>query len=128
MNLAELVSCELAPSVKTTPNLTFDRKDGQVTYFNGHMPLFIHAAEAFATFRMITAPFCITGIAKQADICRAFGITLISVKRAVQRYRQKGVAGFYGEPRRCGPAVMTEQILNQAQERAVTVYLAIHYR
>ena len=100
-----------------TSELAFERKDGQVTYFNGHMPLFIHAEEDTATFRMITAQFCINGNAKQADISRAFGITLISVKRAVKRYRQRGVAGFYEEPQRRGPAVLTEEVLKQAQER-----------
>ena len=78
-----------------TADLAFEKKDGQVTYFNGHMPVFIHAEEDTATFRMITAQFCINGNAKQADISRAFGITLISVKRAVKRYRQRGPAGFY---------------------------------
>ncbi len=100
-----------------TSELAFERKDGQVTYFNGHMPLFIHAEEDTATFRMITAQFYINGNAKQADISRAFGITLISVKRAVKRYRQRGVAGFYEEPQRRGPAVLTEEVLKQAQER-----------
>jgi transposase len=100
-----------------TSELAFERKDGQVTYFNGHMPLFIHAEEDTATFRMITAQFCINGNATQADISRAFGITLISVKRAVKRYRQRGVAGFYEEPQRRGPAVLTEAVLKQAQER-----------
>ena len=78
-----------------TSELAFERKDGQVTYFNGHMPLFIHAEEDTATFRMITAQFCINGNAKQTDISGAFGITLISVKRAVKRYRQRGVAGRF---------------------------------
>ena len=80
-----------------TAELAFEKKDGQVTYFNGHMPVFIHAEEDTATFRMITAQFYINGNAKQADISRAFGITLISVKRAVKRYRQRGPAGFYEE-------------------------------
>jgi len=100
-----------------TSELAFEKKDGQVTYFNGHMPVFVHAEEDTATFRMITAQFYINGNATQTDIARAFGITLISVKRAVKRYRQKGVAGFYEEPRRRGPAVLTEPVLNQAQER-----------
>jgi len=65
---------------------------------------------------MIAAQFCLNGNAKQADIARAFGITLISVKRAVKRYRQKGVAGFYEEPKRRGPAVLTAAVLKQAQE------------
>ena len=98
-----------------TPELAFEKRDGQVTYFNGHMPVFIHAERDIATFRMITAQFCINGNAKQADISRAFGITLIRVKRAVKLYREKGVAGFYEEPNRRGPAVLTEAVLKQAQ-------------
>ncbi len=100
-----------------TSELAFEKKDGQVTYFNGHMPVFIHAEEDIATFRMITAQFCINGNAKQADISRAFGVTLISVKRAVKRYREKGVSGFYEEPKRRGPVVLTAEVLKEAQGR-----------
>ena len=98
-----------------TSELAFEKKDGQVTYFNGHMPVFIHAEDDIATFRMITAQFCLNGNAKQADICRAFGLPPISVKRAVKRHREKGVAGFYEEPKRRGPAVLTAPVLEQAQ-------------
>ena len=100
-----------------TSELACEKKDGQVTYFNGHMPVFIHAEQDIQTFRMITAQFCINGNAKQADIARAFGVTLISVKRAVKRYREKGVSGFYEEPNRRGPVVLTEEVLKEAQER-----------
>lgn len=99
-----------------TSELAFEKRDGQVTYFNGHMPVIIHAEDDIATFRMITAQFCINGNAKQADISRAFGITPISVKRAVKLYRKKGVAGFYTEAKRRGPAVLTAEVLEQAQE------------
>jgi hypothetical protein len=75
--------------------LAFEKRDGQVSYFNGNMPVFIHAKDDVATFRMITAQFCINGNATQAEISRAFGVTPISVKRAVKRYREKGVAWFY---------------------------------
>jgi hypothetical protein len=37
-----------------TNHLAFRRQDGQVTYFNGHMPVFSHAETDIATFRMIT--------------------------------------------------------------------------
>ncbi len=100
-----------------TAQLAVEKKDGQVTYFNGHMPVFIHDEQDIATFRMITAQFCINGNAKQAEISRAFGVTLISVKRAVKRYREKGVSGFYKEPKRRGPAVLTAEVLKEAQER-----------
>jgi transposase len=66
---------------------------------------------------MITAQFCINGTAKQAAIARAFGVTLISVKRAVQRYRENGVSGFYEQPKRRGPAVLTSEVLDAAQDR-----------
>jgi transposase-like protein len=100
-----------------TSELAFERRDGQVTYFNGHMAVFIHAEEDIPTFRMITAQFCLNGNATQADISRAFGITLISVKRAVKLYREKGVGGFYADPKRRGAAVLTTEVLNEAQER-----------
>jgi transposase-like protein len=100
-----------------TSELAFEKKDGRVTYFNGHMPVFIHDEQDIPTFRMITAQFCINGNAKQADISRAFGITLISVKRAVKRYRDKGVSGFYEEANRRGAAVLTAEVLKVAQER-----------
>jgi transposase-like protein len=98
-----------------TSELAFEKKDGQVTYFNGHMPVFIHAEDDIATFRMITAQFYLNGNVKQADICRAFGLPPISVKRAVKRYLEKGVAGFYEEPKRRGPAVLTAPVLKRAQ-------------
>ncbi|MCP5001672.1 MAG: helix-turn-helix domain-containing protein, partial [Hyphomicrobiales bacterium] len=98
-----------------TAELAFEKKDGRVTYFNGHMPVFIHAEDDVATFRMITAQFCINGNAKQAEISRAFGVTLISVKRAVKLYREKGVSGLYGAPDRRGPAVLTADVLRRAQ-------------
>ena len=47
--------------------LAFEKRDGQVTYFNGNMPVFIHAEDDIATFRMITAQFCINGNATQAE-------------------------------------------------------------
>ncbi len=100
-----------------TSELACEKKDGQVTYFNGHMPVFVHDEQDIQTFRMITAQFCINGNATQADIARAFGVTLISVKRAVKRYREKGVSGFYAEPNRRGAAVLTAEVLQEAQER-----------
>jgi hypothetical protein len=53
-----------------TNQLAFRRQDGQVTYFNGHMPVFSHAETDIATFRMITSQFCVTGHVKQSDIIR----------------------------------------------------------
>ena len=77
-----------------TDQLAFMKKEGQVTYFNGHMPVFCHAENDVATFRMITSQFCVSGYVKQADIIKTFGVTSISVKRSVKIYREKGPKDF----------------------------------
>ena len=37
--------------------LSVGKQDGQVVYFHGLLPVFSHAEEDLATFRMITAQF-----------------------------------------------------------------------
>ena len=98
-----------------TGELAFMKEDGQVTYFNGQMPVFVHDADDVRTFRMITSQFCVNGNAKQSEIARAFGVSLISVKRWVKVYREKGPAGFYAPRPRRGPAVLTAPVLERAQ-------------
>jgi hypothetical protein len=99
-----------------TNHLAFRRQDGQVTYFNGHMPVFSHAETDIATFRMITSQFC-TGHVKQSDIIRAFGVTSISVKRSVKIYREKGPKGFYAPRVTRGPAVLVEDVVSEIEGR-----------
>jgi transposase len=99
-----------------TPLLAFSKQDGRVTYFNGSMPVFVHDEDDLASFRMITAQFCVNGNAKQAEIGRAFGVSKISLKRAVKRYREEGPKGFYAPRRRRGPAVLTPVVLAEAQQ------------
>ena len=97
-------------------NLSFMKRDNQVTYFHGHLPVFQHSIDDKKTFDLITSQFYVNGNATQAEISRAFGVTLISLKRAVKRYRKKGVAGFYEEPARRGAVVLTPSVLAQAQQ------------
>jgi hypothetical protein len=81
--------------------LAFEKnEEGQIVYFNGGMPVFSHDATDKASFKMITAQFCVNGATKQAEIVRAFGVTSISVKRAVKLYREQGAKGFYA-PKKC---------------------------
>jgi hypothetical protein len=96
-------------------NLGFIRDDDTITYFYGNLPIFTHAVNDLRTFRMITSQFYINGSAKQSEICKAFGVTPISVKRYVKLYRERGVAGFFAEPRRRGAAVLTPEVLEEAQ-------------
>ncbi len=99
-----------------TQFLAFSKQDGRVTYFNGAMPVFSHDTEDIDTFRMITAQFCESGNARQVDIIRAFGISKISIKRAVKLYRKEGPKGFYATRKTRGAAVLIPQVLVQAQQ------------
>ena len=65
---------------------------------------------------MITSQLYVNGSATQAEICRAFGVSRISVKRSVKLYREKGVAGFFAPRRRRGPAVLTPEVLEKVQQ------------
>jgi transposase len=80
------------------------------------MPVFVHEESDLDSFRMITAQFCVNGNAKQADISRAFGVSKISLKRAVKRYREQGPKGFYTPRKRRGSAVLTPPVLAEAQQ------------
>ena len=99
-----------------TDELAFWKKDGAVTYFNGHLPVFTHPENDIATFRMITSQFCVNGRAKQSDIIRAFGVTSISVKRSVKIYREKGPKGFYAPRVTRGAAVLVKPVVAEAEE------------
>ena len=96
-------------------NLGFCREDNTITYFYGHLPVFMHDVDDQRSFRMITSQLYVNGSASQAEICRAFGISSISMKRGVKLYREKGIAGFFEEPRRRGPAVLTPSVLKEIQ-------------
>lgn len=100
-----------------TPELAVKKKDGRVTYFNGHMPVFIHDEKDIKSFRMITSQFCATGAAKQVEINKTFGIPIITVKRGVKLYREKGPGGFFEAAKsRGGKLVLTPSKLGSAQE------------
>jgi transposase-like protein len=97
-------------------NLGFIREDNRITYIYGNLPIFTHDVDDHRTFRMITSQLYVNGSAKQSEICRAFGVSPISVKRSVKLYREKGMAGFFEEPKRRGAAVLTPPVVEKAQE------------
>ena len=96
-------------------NLGVMTQDGTVTYIYGSLPIFSHAVDDLKTFRMITSQLYINGSAKQAEICRAFGVSRISLKRSVKLYREKGIAGFFEKPRQRGAAVLIPPVLEKVQ-------------
>src|SRR5487761_2388388 len=98
-----------------TAELSVSKEKDRITYFHGMLPVFVHAADDVQTFHMITSQFCCNGMAKQADIVRAFGVTPISVLRNVKRYRVHGARGFYATRKSRGPAVLTPSVVAEAQ-------------
>ncbi|MDO8873184.1 MAG: hypothetical protein Q7V05_10710 [Methanoregula sp.] len=96
-------------------NLAFKKEDGKIFYFQRDLPIFSHDENDVATFRMITSQFYVNGVVTQAEIAKAFGVTPISVKRAVKVFKEKGAKGFY-EPRQFrGAGVLTPVVIETAQ-------------
>jgi len=95
----------------------FQNKDGIVYYFNAMMPIFSHAEDDIASFRLITSQLYINGNCKQSEIIKAFGVSPISVKRYVKKYREEGPESFYVRPiQKRKPRVLIIDVINKAQE------------
>jgi len=71
------------------------KKEGRIYYFNGAMPVFQHAENDYASFRLFTTQLVVNGNVTQAEIVRAFGVSPSSVKRWVRKYREKGEEVFF---------------------------------
>ncbi len=82
-----------------TPDLGYLQKDGQVVYLHGMLPVFTHDVTDIASFKMIVSQFYVNGIAKQAQIVKAFGINPLALKRWVKKYREEGSKTFFIEKR-----------------------------
>ncbi len=96
--------------------VSFAKREGTVFYFNGALPVFSHAQTDRASFRMFTSQLVVNGNCTQIEIVRAFGISAISMKRYVKKYRQEGVAGFFKTRAARSARVLTPEVLKKAQE------------
>lgn len=102
--------------VNLSPDLAVRKEAGQIIYFNGMMPVFMHDEDDVQSFQMITSQFCSSGVVTQAEIVRAFGVTKFSVMRAVKRYRDRGPKGFYAAKKTRGASVLTPGVVESAQK------------
>lgn len=71
------------------------KKNGNVYYFNGAMPVFQHPEDDYASFRLFTSQLVVNGNAKQVEIVRTFNVSVISVKRWVKKLREEGAEAFF---------------------------------
>lgn len=98
------------------PELGYAKRDGMVYYFHGSFPVFTHAEKDLESFRMFTSQLIVNGQCKPKEIIAAFGISAISVKRYVKRYREKGAKGFYEKRKARRATVLTKEVIEKAQE------------
>ena len=113
------VQLPLFPSGTTVINeaLAYERREDQVVYFNGHLPVFTHRTDDLASFRLFTTQLIVNGTATQGQIVRAFGVPMTTVKRACRRYRDRGAAAFFKPPARRQGSRLTPERLAEAQRR-----------
>lgn len=96
--------------------LSYKRHDKSIYYFHGSYPVFNHPEDDRASFKMFTSQLIANGQCKNVDIQRAFGVTKISVCRALKKFRTGGSEAFYAPKRVRGAAVLTAEVLAKAQE------------
>ena len=104
-----------AGTTPITAELAFDCQEGKVTYLNGHLPVFQHAQEDLAAFRLFTSQLVVNGTASQAEIARTFHVPTKTVKRYVKRLREGGSKSFFQTPRRRSASVLKGEVKAQAQ-------------
>ena len=107
----------LFPSGTTVINeaLAYERREDQVVYFNGHLPVFTHRTDDLASFRLFSTQLIVNGTATQGQIVRAFGVSMTTVKRGCRRYRERGAAAFFKPPARRQGSRLTPERLAEAQ-------------
>jgi len=96
-------------------DLAFERRQEQVTYFNGHLPVFTHPAEDLQGFRMFTSQLIVNGSATQGEISRAFGVSLTTIKRYVKKFRKEGLRSMFVPAQRRKGSKLTPAVLAEAQ-------------
>jgi transposase-like protein len=98
-----------------TAEIAFQCDGGKVYYFNGHLPVFVHEKDDLATFRLFSSQLVINGNATQAQIARAFGVPLVTVKRYVKLYRERGTAAFFAPPKKRSATKLSPVVCQEVQ-------------
>ncbi len=108
----------LFPAEATSINdvLGFCLRSETVFYFNGQMPIFSHHKSDIKSFRLISSQLVVNEVVKQSEIVRAFGVSVISVKRYVKRYREEGAEGFFKPRKTRSSKVLTTEVLGKVQD------------
>src|SRR5258708_6266753 len=90
-----------------TNEIGFQCESGKVVYCYGHLPVFQHDTDDVRSFRLFTSQLIDRGTVRQADVVKAFGVPLITVKRYVKVLREQGSKGFYAPRKYRSAPVLT---------------------
>jgi transposase len=97
--------------------IAVQKEKGRVFYLYGHMPVFQHEEQDVRSFRMFTSQMIEGGSVKPKEIVKTFGVPMITVKRYMKLYRERGSQGFYeAKPRHSSASVLKGEVLEQAQQ------------
>jgi hypothetical protein len=97
--------------------IAVQKEAGRVCYIHGHMPVFQHEEQDVQSFRMFTSQMIVSGTVKPQEIVKTFGVPMVTVKRYVKLYRDRGSKGFYeSKPRHSSASVLKGQVLEQVQQ------------
>ncbi len=94
--------------------LGFYVKDNIVQYIVNGLPAYAHSKGDHSSFRFITSNFIDLGLCTQAQVQRAFHVSITNVSRAYKLFKEKGSEGFFGADKRHGNA---HKILGERKER-----------
>jgi hypothetical protein len=96
--------------------IAVQKEAGQVFYLHGHLPVFQHQEQDVQSFRMFTSQMIAGGTVKPKQIVQTFGVPMVTVKRYVKLYRDRGAKGFYAvQARHNSASVLKGPVLEQAQ-------------
>ena len=97
--------------------IAVQKEAGRVFYLHGHLPVFQHEEQDVRSFRMFTSQMIAGGTVKPKEIVKTFGVPMVTVKRYVKVYRDRGSKGFYAaQPRHSSASVLKGPVLEQAQQ------------
>jgi transposase len=94
-----------------------ETKEGQVVYVYGHLPVFQHEETDVWSFRMFTSQMIVTGSVKPREIVDTFAVPMVTVKRYMKVYREKGAKGFYEtKSRHSSASKLKGEVVKRAQK------------
>ncbi len=103
-------------ATRISERISVVQQEGTWTYFCGIEPIFQHPEHETRSFRMFTSQLVCQDACKQVDIVRAFGVSANSVKRNARKFHEEGIQGFYQSRKRRQGNVLTDEVLEQAQD------------